>query len=85
MRPGVFRHVTPWRRASPERGRTKPANPGGIATREPGGNERAPAGRRERDVLAGVEIEAGVVGVLLTWERQLRVEPHDVDLQRATP
>src|SRR5579864_1264740 len=34
-RPGVFTIVIPWRRASPERGCTKPAKPSGIATARP--------------------------------------------------
>src|SRR5262245_20165337 len=47
MSPGVFRQVTPWLSARPERGRTKPAHPDGTAMAIPVGTRaRPPAGSR---------------------------------------
>src|SRR5438128_354489 len=42
MRPGVLRHVTPWFRARPERGSTKPAHPDGTAIAMPVGTSARP-------------------------------------------
>ena len=42
MSPGVFRQVTPWFSASPERGRTNPACPSGIAIAMPVGTSARP-------------------------------------------
>ena len=47
MRPGALTTPTPWRRASPLRGSTNPACPGGIAMAMPVGHE-APVRRRRR-------------------------------------
>ena len=53
MRPGVFRQVTPWRSASPERGKTSPAYPGGIATAIPvGTSARPPRGSKTASTRA---------------------------------
>ena len=68
----MFKHVTPCFSASPDRGSTKPAYPGGIATARPVGTTRPPAARREHHVLARVEVVARVVGVLLRREAAAR-------------
>src|SRR5262249_35095894 len=47
-------------------------------------HDRAAAVWRERDLLARVQVVAGVVGVLLLRERQLAVEPDDADVHRGS-
>ena len=79
MRPGVLRHVMPCLSARPERGQHEPRVARRDRDREAGGNERPSAAGASSTPLARVQVVAGVVGVLLARERQLGVEPLDLD------
>ena len=85
MVPGAFSTVTPWRAASPERGRTWPSVPRGSAMAMPVGICARAAGRdRHRRIRRhrGEQIEAGGAGALIGRQRQVGAvrQPHDLDV-----
>ena len=74
MSPGVFRHVTPWFSASPDRGSTNPACPGGIAIAMPVGTSARPPAASIVVATRGAQVVAGVVDVLRVGQLEVGVE-----------
>ena len=76
----MFRQVTPCLQRETRAGLHEAAVAGWDRDGDPGRHERPAAAGRELGVLAGAEVVAGVVVVLLRRERELGVEPGDRDL-----
>ena len=75
----------PWREREARAREHEPGVTRRDRDREAGGHERPSAGGLEGHVVARVEVEAGVVGVLLAGQRQIRIEARHADLHDATP
>ena len=77
----MLRQVTPWRTASPLRGRTRPAKPSGMAIATPVGTTARPPPLRQDDVAAGHEVGAGVALAGVARHGELGVELVQGDAQ----